>query len=328
MHTKTILVVGGAGYLGSHMALKLKARGYEPLILDNLATGHRHAVKDSEFILGDLGDAALLEQIFSSRPILAVMHFASFIEVGESVRNPGKYYHNNVANTINLLRAMGKAKINTFIFSSTAAVYGEPQKTPIDETHPLMPVNPYGRSKLMVEQMLPDFSRSEGLRYAILRYFNATGADPLGRVGEEHPHESHLIPLLLEVAANRRESLTVNGEDYPTADGTCIRDYVHVDDLCEAHLLMLEALLTGSENKTYNLGTGRGHSIRQVIELTKQVTRCDVPITYGPRRPGDPAILVADPKLAMRELNWHPRYPDLATMIEHSWNFAKAAVPA
>lgn len=325
MPTKNILVVGGAGYIGSHMVLKLKAKGFTPIVLDNLSTGHRHAVKEVEFIQGDMGDSPLLEQVFSAWPMLAVMHFASFIEVGESVANPGKYYHNNVANTINLLRALIKAKINAFIFSSSAAVYGEPHYTPIDEAHPLAPLNPYGRSKRIVEEMLLDFMHSDGLRYAALRYFNATGADPLGRVGEEHPHESHLIPLILQVAKKQRRTITIYGEDYPTPDGSCVRDYVHVEDLCEAHLLALQALLDGgSPSKTYNLGTGCGYSVKQVVDIAQQVTQCPIPLTIGPRRPGDPAILVAAPQCAMRELHWQPQYPDIETMIAHSWRFIQA----
>ncbi len=319
MPTKSILVVGGGGYIGSHMVLKLQAKGFTPLVLDNLSTGHRHAVKDAELIVGDMGDSALLEQIFSSRPLVAVMHFASCIEVGESVTNPGKYYHNNVANSLNLLRVMQQAGLRHFIFSSSAAVYGEPEYTPIDEAHRLLPVNPYGRSKLMVEQILEDFSRSQGLRYIALRYFNATGADPQRRLGEEHPQETHLIPLVLQAAAQQRAAITIFGRDYPTTDGTCIRDYVHVDDLCEAHLLSLQALLAGAPSKSYNLGIGRGYSVQQIIEVAEQVTHRKIPCQEGPRRPGDPAILVADPSAAMHDLCWQPRYTDIATMIEHSW---------
>jgi UDP-glucose 4-epimerase len=319
-----ILVVGGAGYIGSHMVLKLQAKGFKPLVLDNFSTGHRHAVAGVEWIEGDCGDQLLLERIFASLPILAVMHFASCIEVGESVRHPGKYYHNNVANTLNLLSALENRPIKAFIFSSSAAVYGEPQYTPIDETHPLLPLNPYGRSKLMVEQMLQDFEKSQGLRYMALRYFNAAGADPQSRVGEEHPHESHLIPLVLQAALAQRPFITVYGRDYPTADGSCIRDYVHVDDLCEAHLLALQALLEGAESKSYNLGTGYGYSVLEVIRKAEQVTKTKIPIQEGQRRPGDPAVLVADPQRAMHDLAWQPQYPDLSMMIKHSWNFASA----
>lgn len=321
MHTKNILVVGGAGYIGSHMVLKLKANGFEPIVLDNFSTGHPHAIQGVELINGDMGDSQLLARIFSTWPILAVMHFASFIEVGESVVNPGKYYHNNVVNSVNLIRALIKAGIHIFIFSSSAAVYGEPHYTPIDEAHPIAPLNPYGRSKRIVEEILFDFMQSDGLRYVALRYFNAAGADSQGRIGEEHPHESHLIPLVLQVAAQRRKAITIYGEDYPTPDGSCIRDYVHVEDLCEAHLLSLQALLNGAPSNTYNLGTGCGYSVKQIVDMAQQVTQCNIPSISGPRRLGDPAILVADPQCAMRELSWKPQYPDIATMIAHSWHF-------
>lgn len=316
-----VLVVGGAGFIGSHMVMKLAARGFAPLVLDNLSTGHRHAVHGAEFVLGDMGDTALLKQIFSAYPILAVMDFASYIEVGESVKDPGKYYANNVANTIHLLRALVAAKVKTFIFSSSAAVYGEPLYTPIDEAHPLAPLNAYGRSKWMIEHILEDFARSHGLNYMALRYFNAAGADPQGRVGEEHPQESHLIPLILQVAEQQRAAITLYGEDYPTADGSCIRDYVHVDDLCEAHLLALQALLAGAASNIYNLGTGQGYSVKQVIHFVEEVTQCKIPVIHGERRPGDPAVLVANPQAAMRELNWQPQFPDIKTMIAHSWQF-------
>jgi len=321
--SKKILVVGGAGYIGSHMVLHLQAKGFEPLVLDNLSTGHRHAVNHAELIIGDMGDTALLEKIFSSHSIRAVMHFASFIEVGESVRDPLKYYENNVANTIRLLRSLIQWNINTIIFSSSAAVYGEPHHTPINETHPLAPLSPYGHSKKMIEQILADLSLSHGLRYAVLRYFNAAGADPEGRAGEEHPQESHLIPLILQVAKKQRETMTIYGKDYPTEDGTCIRDYVHVSDLCEAHLLALHALWEGQSNKIYNLGTGIGHSVQRVIDGVQNITQQKIPITHGPRRFGDAAILVADPALAMRELDWKPKYPELDTIIKHSWDYCK-----
>lgn len=321
--SKNILIVGGAGYLGSHMTLKLQEKGFTPIVLDNLSTGHRHAVQHAELIVGDMGDAACLKYLFSKRPIDAVMHFASCIEVGESVKNPGKYYQNNVANTLTLLRALVQAKIKHFIFSSSAAVYGEPRYTPIDETHPLCPVNPYGRSKWMVEQMLEDFSRGHGLQYAALRYFNAAGADPLSRVGEEHPHESHLIPLMLAASLGERDALTVYGEDYQTPDGTCVRDYVHVDDLCEAHLLTLQALWEGEGNRIYNLGTGRGYSVREVIAMVEKVTGRKVPVVKGERRAGDPAVLVADPGKAVRELGWKARYKALEVIVDHAWRFLK-----
>lgn len=316
-----ILIVGGAGYIGSHMVLTLAQAGFHPIVLDNLSKGHRDAVLAGDFILGDAGDKNLLQQLFAKYQFSAVMHFASFIEVAESVQQPEKYYQNNVAATLNLLDVMLQNHVPHFIFSSTAAVYGEPQYTPIDEKHSIAPLNPYGRSKSMVEMILSDYAKSHGLRPAILRYFNAAGADPQGRLGERHQPESHLIPLLLQVAAGEREHLTVNGQDYPTADGTCIRDYVHVTDLCTAHLLALQALLDGEPILVCNLGTGRGYSVREVITAAQQVTKKSIPILNGPRRSGDPAILVADATLAKRILGWQPKYDDLSSIVSHAWQF-------
>lgn len=322
MHTKkiskNILVVGGAGYIGSHMTSFLTRMGCNPIVLDDLSTGHSDAVLTADFIEGSIADSALLDQVFSTRSIDAVMHFASFIQVGESVKLPEKYYQNNVANTLNLLTAMLKHKIDKFIFSSTAAVYGEPQYIPIDERHPIKPINPYGFSKSMIEQMLADLMHAHGLHYAALRYFNAAGADPSGKLCERHEPETHLIPLILQVASKRHEALTVNGQDYPTPDGTCIRDYIHVTDLCDAHFKAL-ALLHEGKSCIYNLGTGHGYSIKQVIDTAREVTGCEIPVIYGPRRAGDPAVLVADAKRAMKDLNWIPQYSDLKTIIQHAW---------
>lgn len=312
-----ILIVGGAGYIGSHMVQCAQRAGYTPIVLDNLSTGHRDAVLDAELIVGDMQDTALLAQIFATHEITAVMHFAAFIQVGESVTDPAKYYQNNVVGTLDLLRAMLKANVKYFVFSSTAAVYGEPRYTPIDETHPLAPVNPYGHSKRMVEQVLQDYAQSYGLKYAVLRYFNAAGADPEGKLAERHDPETHLIPIVLQVASGQRSALCINGNDYPTEDGTCVRDYVHVNDLCDAHLLALQALWKGAGNKTYNLGTGQGYSIQQVVAAARAVTGHEIPVVQGERRAGDPAVLVADARLAMRELEWQPRYVDLETIIKH-----------
>lgn len=323
MHTNSrcILVVGGAGYIGSHMVLALQAHGYKPIVLDNLSKGHRDAVNQADLIVGDLADTHLLNKIFTSYPIAAVMHFASMIEVAESVRFPGLYYQNNVAATLQLLDVMLRHNVKTIIYSSTAAVYGDPQYIPMNEAHPLMPVNPYGRSKRMVEEILKDYSRSDGLNYAILRYFNAAGSDPEGRIGECHLPESHLIPILLQAAAGLRDDVTIYGRDYPTEDGTCIRDYVHVNDLCDAHLLAMQHLIAGRKNILCNLGTGKGVSVQEVVNLVKRITGRDFLVHDGVRRLGDPAVLVADASLAKRELNWRPQYTDLSVAIRHAWQF-------
>lgn len=314
-----ILVVGGAGYIGSHMVDCLRRAGYLPIVLDNLSTGHREAVLGAELIIGDMADKTLLDKLFTQHQFAAVMHFASFIEVGESVQNPAKYYQNNVAGTLQLLDSIVKHKIKYFIFSSTAAVYGEPKYTPIDEKHPLVPINPYGQSKRMVEQMLEDFSKAYDFHFASLRYFNAAGADPEGKLGEWHEPETHLIPLVLQAALGKKMAITVYGRDYATPDGTCVRDYVHVTDLCTAHLLVLQALFDGKKSCFYNLGTGHGFSVQQVIEVASEVTGQDVPVIDGKRRAGDPAVLVADATLAMQELNWQPCYSDLRTIVQHVW---------
>jgi UDP-glucose 4-epimerase len=323
MRTKNILVVGGAGYIGSHMVHDLKRAGYVPIVLDNLSTGHRDAVRDCHFVEANLADNSALNAIFTQYPIHAVMHFASFIQVGESVLQPEKYYQNNVAATLNLLTAMLKHHVKKMIFSSTAAVYGEPRYTPIDEKHPVLPVNPYGHSKRMVEQMLADFSIAYGLQYIALRYFNAAGLDPEAKLHERHDPETHLIPLVLQAARQERDAITVYGRDYATVDGTCVRDYVHVSDLCLAHRLALEALDSGVKQSVYNLGTGQGYSVQEVIQVANEVTRCDIPVLEGSRRAGDPAILIADARLAQAELGWQPRYSDLKTIIQHAWSLSQ-----
>ncbi|SRR5579883_396521 len=324
MHTKKILVVGGAGYIGSHMVAVLQDAGFDPIVLDDLSTGHRHAVKDAEFVMGDMADDNVLETIFTKHKIQAVMHFAAFIQVNESVKNPAKYYLNNVAGTLKLLQAMLKHGVNQFIFSSTAAVFGEPRYTPMNEDHPQSPVNAYGSSKLMVEKILQDYTRAyPDFRFMTLRYFNAAGAHPNGKLGEWHEPETHLIPVILEVASGKRSAINIFGTDYPTPDGTCIRDYVHVMDLCEAHLLALQALMQGKKSNSYNLGTGHGFSIRQVIDCAREVTKCDIKTENAERREGDPTILVADPSLAIAELNWQPKYADLPTIIAHAWQASR-----
>jgi len=319
MPTKYILVVGGAGYIGSHMVDHLLQAGYVPIVLDNLITGHREAVLSAKLIVGDMADNILLDDLFSSYSFSSVMHFASYIQVGESVLNPLKYYMNNVANTLNLLQAMLKWKVKHFIFSSTAAVYGEPVSIPIDETHPVVPINPYGQTKYMVEQVLADLSRAHDFSYMSLRYFNAAGAHPEGKLIESHEPETHLIPLILQAARGERESITVYGRDYPTFDGTCMRDYIHVIDLCAAHLLAMDALSHGKPSAIYNLGTGRGYSVQQVIDIVRQVTQSDFKVIDSHRRVGDPAILVANPQRAMKELQWMPQYADLDVIVKHAW---------
>jgi len=314
-----ILVVGGAGYIGSHMVKRLRRAGYQPVVLDNLSQGRRDAVGASPLIVGELGDNSVLDVIFQAWPIAAVMHFASYIQVGESVAQPATYYENNVSNTVALLRAMVRHNVPRFIFSSTAAVFGDPEYVPIDEAHPKAPINPYGHSKLMVEQILGDFDAAYGLRSCCLRYFNAAGADPEGELGECHEPETHLIPLVLQAASGRRAAITVYGRDYDTPDGTCVRDYIHVQDLCDAHLLALEGLLAGGGSSRFNLGNGAGYSINQVIEAARRVTGREIAVLDGPRRAGDPARLVADPALARSVLGWSPQFGDLDAIIADAW---------
>lgn len=319
-----ILVVGGAGYIGSHMVKLLGQHGCAVTTLDDLSSGHRDAVSAGDFVQGNMADTELLRRVFANRKYDAVMHFASFIEVGESVREPAKYYRNNVANTLALLAAMREAGIDRFIFSSTAAIFGTPQYVPIDEQHPRAPINPYGRTKNMVEDILADYERAYGLRSVCLRYFNAAGADPQGQLGERHEPESHLIPLALQAAAGRRAGLAVYGTDYDTPDGTCIRDYVHVTDLCDAHWLALESLRDGSASQAYNLGNGNGFSVLEVIETAKRVSGVDFPVKNESRRAGDPPRLVADSSAIKTKLGWTPRYPDLETIVAHAWAFERA----
>ena len=315
------LVVGGAGYIGSHMVKKLHTTGGDVVVLDNLSRGYRDAVKYGEFIEGDLGDPGVLDYVFSNYEFDAVMHFAAFIEVGESVRKPEIYYRNNVMNTLTLLDAMIQHDVGNFIFSSTAAIFGEPEYTPIDEQHSKKPINPYGRSKLMVERILQDYDKAYGLKSTCLRYFNAAGADPDGELGERHDPETHLIPLILQAASGRREDIRVFGDDYPTEDGTCVRDYIHINDLCDAHLLALERMKQSSRSARYNLGNGTGFSVQQVIDATRAVTGRDFVVTQDQRRPGDPAVLVADSTLAKKELGWQPAYPDLDSIIASAWRW-------
>lgn len=317
---ENILVIGGAGYIGSHVVRMLARKGYQPVVLDNLSKGHREAVAAYPFVLGDLSDKALLARTFKEYHIKAVMHFAAFIEVGESVKEPSKYYHNNVAGVLNLLDALVENNVRYFVFSSTAATFGEPVREKIDETHPQNPINPYGNTKLMVEKMLADFDTAYGLKATALRYFNASGADDSGEIGESHTPETHLIPLVLQAASGKRASIKVFGTDYPTPDGTCVRDYVHVNDLANAHILALEKMFKDNVSERFNLGSGSGFSVAELIKEAKAVTGVDFKVEVAPRRAGDPAVLVADSTKAQEVLGWRPEY-DLKRIIETAWNW-------
>lgn len=326
----SILVVGGAGYIGAHMVKRLRRAGFPVAVADDLSSGHRAAVLGAPLHVGDIGDAAFVDRLLADVRPGAVMHFASCIQVGESVVDPAKYYRNNVTATQVLLDGMRAHGVSRFLFSSTAAIFGDPRYVPIDEAHPKAPINPYGRSKWIVEQMLEDYDRAYGLRSVCLRYFNAAGADTEGELGECHEPETHLVPLVLQVASGRRPHITVYGEDYATPDGTCIRDYIHVDDLAEAHLLALRQLLEGGASARFNLGNGSGYSVREVIEAVRRVTGHPVPVVVGARREGDPPVLVADARAAREALGWQPRYADLDTIVAHAWAWERrraAALP-
>ncbi len=314
-----ILVTGGAGYIGSHTAKLLAAAGHEPVVFDDLSQGHEWAVKWGPLERGSLSDPARLAKAFADRNIDVVVHFAANALVGESMSNPAKYFQNNTVGTLNLLNAMREAGVGTVVFSSTCATYGDPVRVPIDETHPQSPVNPYGESKLMVEKILRWYGDSYGLRWIALRYFNAAGASPDGEIGEDHDPESHLIPLVIGAALGTRPPVKIFGTDYPTADGTAVRDYVHVMDLADAHLRAIERLGAGTPSQAINLGTGRGHSVREVVDTVSRVGGNRVPVIESPRRPGDPPELVAAPARARDVLGWTCRYPDIDTIVEHAW---------
>jgi UDP-glucose 4-epimerase len=321
MTIKHLLVVGGCGYIGSHMVKCLLNKGHRITVLDDLSAGFADSLLGGELVQGDCGDRVLLERLFSANQFDGVLHFASLIQVGESVRNPAKYYQCNVAKTLSLIEAMKDFQVGPLIFSSTAAVFGEPVRVPIDETHPRAPINPYGMSKLMVESMLQDFDTAYGLRSVALRYFNAAGADPGACIGERHEPETHLIPLALHAALGRRPALKVFGRDYDTPDGTCVRDYIHVDDLADAHLCALEYLWQGGATACFNLGNGAGFSVQEVLDAVARVTGSPVPVEDAPRRDGDPARLVADASCARELLRWKPRYSDLETIVRHAWQW-------
>lgn len=313
------LVVGGAGYIGSHMVKQLRRAGHELVVADNFSTGYRSALMGAKLVELDIADAKALDHLFASQRFDAVFHFASFIQVGESVSEPAKYYENNLAATLTLLQAMVRANVRHFIFSSTAAVYGDPVYVPIDEEHPKAAINPYGRSKWMVEQMLEDFDRAYGLKSVCLRYFNAAGADPEGELGERHEPETHLLPLILQAASGRRTAITVYGRDYDTPDGTCIRDYVHVSDLVAAHALAVDYLLADGVSTAFNLGNGQGFSVQQVIDTASRITGRQIGVSEAPRRAGDPPRLVADPKKANEILGWQPQFASLEQIVTHAW---------
>lgn len=320
---RKILVVGGAGYIGSHMLKTLDRAGCTVVTLDNLLSGYRDAVHYGSLVVGDLQDRDLLDSLFKQHQFDAVMHFASSIEVGESVVNPAKYYRNIVSNSLNLLETMLEYKVKNLIYSSTAAIFGQPEYTPIDEQHPRRPVNPYGTAKHMVEMMLNDFDDAYGIKSISLRYFNAAGADPHGELGERHDPETHLIPLILQTASGRREKITIYGDDYDTEDGTCIRDYIHVADLCDAHLLALDKLLHENISRRYNLGNGKGFSVKQIIDAASSVTGKEIPVEIGRRRNGDPEKLIADSALIRKELGWEPNFNNIETIVQHAWEWEK-----
>lgn len=315
-----ILVTGGAGYIGSHAVRLFLERGHDVTIYDNLSQGHRGAVPPDRLVVGDLADISLLEQTVVSRRIDAVVHFAASALVGESVREPARYYLNNFVNTLNLMEVMRRHQVWRFVFSSTCATYGVPQHVPITEQEPQRPINPYGNSKLAVEKALADYAGAYQWGYAALRYFNAAGASADGSIGEDHDPESHLIPIVLQTLLGQRSHLDIHGTDYPTPDGTCVRDYIHVEDLAEAHLLALEHLEPG-HGRCYNLGIGRGYSVREVIQVAEEVTGKRVPVGEGPRRPGDPPSLVACADRIHAELGWRPRYAELRPIIETAWRW-------
>lgn len=316
-----ILVAGGAGYIGSHTVAELLDKNEDVIILDSLEKGHKQAVLGGKLVVGDLRDKVFLTSVFKEHEIEAVIHFAAYIEAGESVSNPSKYYNNNVVSSLNLIDAMQEAGVKKIVFSSTAATYGEPQNIPIQESDRNLPVNPYGETKLAVERMLKWADTAYGIKHVALRYFNAAGAHVSGRIGEAHSPETHLIPIILQVASGKREDIKLFGTDYDTHDGSCVRDYVHVSDLAQAHVLALSSLRSGAGSNIYNLGNGKGFSNKEVIEIAREVTGKTIKVVDAPRRPGDPAVLVASSEKIIRELGWKPQFNDLTKIIETAWNW-------
>jgi UDP-glucose-4-epimerase GalE len=322
---KSILVTGGAGYIGAHACKALAGAGYTPVVYDNLVYGHPQSVKWGPLEEGDIGDRRRLEKVLQKYKPLAVMHFAAYAYVGESVENPAKYYRNNVAGTLTLLESMRNCGIDKMIFSSTCATYGMPEQIPIGEDHPQCPINPYGRGKLMIEWILQDFTTAYDLKFVSLRYFNAAGADPDAEIGEDHDPETHLIPLVLDAALDRRDHLEIFGTDYDTSDGTCIRDYIHVSDLADAHLLALKYLRDGGESNVFNLGNGNGFSVREVIAAARELTGCDIPCVESGRRPGDPPVLIGSSDKIRKTLSWNPAFNKLEAIIKTAWRWQNKA---
>lgn len=319
-----ILVTGGAGYIGSHAVRQLQKKGYEVLVLDNFVYGHKDIVENAlkvPYVEGDIGDKDLLRSIFKRGKFQAVMHFSAYAYVGESVTDPLKYYQNNIISSINLLEIMRECEIKKFVFSSTCATYGNPIQVPISETHPQNPINPYGFSKLVIEQAIKDFAKAYGLEYVIFRYFNASGADAAGDLGEDHNPETHLIPLLMYRAMEKIKEFGIYGDDYETPDGTCIRDYIHVNDLADAHVLGLEHILNGKPSDIFNLGTGNGNSVKEVLEAARTITGHKIPATIHARREGDPPRLVADSSKAKNILGWNPSRENLKEIVQSAWNW-------
>lgn len=317
----SVLVTGGAGYIGSHACKALAKAGYQPVCYDDLSHGHRRAVRWGPLVEGSIADAACLDQAFARYRPRVIMHFAGLMVAGESVREPARYYRNNVVGTLTLLEAMRRHGVDRIVFSSTAAVYGIPRELPMTEAHPTNPINPYGSSKLACERMLQDFAAAYGLRSIAFRYFNAAGADPDGETGEDHMPETHLVPLVLEAAAGQRPFVPVFGNTYPTRDGTCLRDYIHVCDLAQAHVLGLRRLQSSAGAAVFNLGNGEGFTVLEVVEAARRVTGAPIPLRIEPPRPGDPPSLLADSRLARAELGWRPDYPELEVQLRHAWNW-------
>jgi UDP-glucose 4-epimerase len=317
----SILITGGAGYIGSHTVLDLISKNEEIVVVDNLENGHKEALPGVPLLIGDIRDKQFLSDVFRKYPIEAVIHFAAYIEAGESVCDPLRFYNNNVVLTLNLLDVMKEFDVNKLVFSSTAATYGEPSTIPILETADTIPTNPYGETKLAVEKILKWCDNAYGIKYTVLRYFNACGAHVSGKIGEDHNPETHLIPLVLQAAMGLKENIKVFGTDYPTPDGTCVRDYIHVSDLASAHVQALQKLRFDNTSNVYNLGNGKGFSVMDIIDTAKEVTGKDIKVEFKGRRPGDPAVLVASSKKAKEELNWNPMFPKLSKIIETAWNW-------